>query len=463
MDDLSADLSRLLHQAADHAAAYRASLTERPVRALADEDTVRAAFRRELPQGPTSPEKVLEDLVAAADGGLVGSPGPRFFGFVNGGGLPAATAADILTTGWDQVAFNSVLSPAAVAAEEAAGAWLKDLLGIPATASVGFVTGGQGANTVGLAAARQHLLAQAGWDVTADGLFGAPRIRVLAGQERHATIDRSLRLLGFGTRVVEPVCAGHNGAIDVDSLREVLRGEPAIVCLQAGNVNTGACDDLRAACDMVHAAGGWVHVDGAFGLWAGANPATRHLVDGVELADSWGCDGHKWLNVPYDSGFAFCSRPAVHAAAMSLTASYLIGTGGGQPNAGDFTVESSRRARGFAVWAALLELGRDGVADLVERCCRLARRFAGGLSAAGVEVVNDVVLNQVLVSFGDDAITDRVIEAIQRDGTCWMGGTLYRERRLMRISVCNHSTTESDVDRSLEAILRLRRGISEEC
>jgi len=454
MDDLSA----LLRRAADHAAAYRASLSERPVRAPSDEDSVRAAFRRELPQGPTPPEKVLEDLVAAADGGLVGSPGPRFFGFVNGGGLPAATAADMLTAGWDQVAFNSVLSPAAVAAEEAAGAWLKDLLGIPATASVGFVTGAQGANTVGLAAARQHMLAKAGWDVTADGLFGAPRLRVIAGEERHATIDRSLRLLGFGTRVVEPVRAGHNGAISLTQLRRVLNGEPAIVCLQAGNVNTGACDDLRAACEIVHETGGWVHVDGAFGLWAAANPATRHLVDGVELADSWSCDGHKWLNVPYDSGFAFCSRPEVHAAAMSLSASYLVGTGQ-RPNAGDFTVESSRRARGFAVWAALLELGRDGVADLVDRCCRLARRFASGLNTAGVEVVNDVVLNQVLVSFGDDATTDRVIDAIQRDGTCWMGGTLYRGRRLMRISVCNHTTTESDVDRSLAAILRLRAQI----
>jgi glutamate/tyrosine decarboxylase-like PLP-dependent enzyme len=450
------DLSRLLHQAAEHAAAYRASLAERPVRALADDETVRAAFRRELPAGPTPPEKVLDELVAAADLGLVGSAGPRFFGFVNGGGLPAATAADMLTVGWDQVAFNSVLSPAAVAAEQAAGGWLKELLGIPATASVGFVTGAQAANTVGLAAARQHLLAEAGWDVTADGLFGAPRLRVVASEERHATIDRSLRLLGFGTRIVEPVAADPNGAIDISSLRSVLRGEPAIVCLQAGNVNTGACDDLRAACEIVHAAGGWAHVDGAFGLWAAANPATRHLVDGVELADSWGTDGHKWLNVPYDSGFAFCSRPSVHAAALSLTAPYLIGTGGAQPNAGDFTAESSRRARGFAVWAALLELGRDGVADLVERCCRLARRFAAGLAAAGVEVANDVVLNQVLVSFGDDATTDRVIEAIQADGTCWMGGTLYRGRRLMRISVINHSTTESDVDRSVETILRLR-------
>lgn len=447
------DLSRLLHQAADHAAAYRASLAERPVGAPSDDDTVRAAFRRELPQGPTPPEKVLEDLVAAAETGLVGSAGPRFFGFVTGGCLPAATAADMLAVAWDQVPFNTVLSPAGVAAEEAAGEWLKDLLGIPATASVGFVTGAQGANTVGLAAARQHMLAQAGWDVTADGLFGAPRIRVLASEERHATIDRSLRLLGFGTRVVEPVRAGHNGAIDVESLRAKLAGEPAIVCLQAGNVNTGACDDLRTACDLVHDAGGWVHLDGAFGLWAAANPATRQLVDGVELADSWGSDGHKWLNVPYDSGFAFCARPHVHAAALSLTAAYMIGTGGAKPNQGDFTVESSRRARGFAVWAALLELGRDGVAELVERCCRLARRFADGLSAAGVQVVNDVVLNQVLVSFGDDATTDRVIEAVQRDGTCWMGGTLYRGRRLMRISVSNHSTTESDVDRSLESVI----------
>ncbi len=451
------ELSRLLHRAAEQAVEYRRSLADRPVATPADAAAIRAAFGGPLPQASTAPEKVLDELVAAAEGGLVATAGPRFFGFVIGGALPAATAADILTAGWDQCAFNAVLAPAAAAAEDGAGAWLKDLLGIPASASVGFVTGAQAANTVGLAAARHHVLAEAGWDVERKGLNGAPRVRVVAGAERHATVDRSLRLLGLGSDAVEPVRADANGAIDVDDLTRVLMagpGGPTIVCLQGGNVNTGACDDLRAACETVHRHGGWAHVDGAFGLWAAASPTTRHLVDGVELADSWGCDGHKWLNVPYDSAFAFCSRPDVHVAAMSYTASYLVGSGA-VPGAADYTAESSRRARGFAVWAALRELGRDGVADLVERCCRLARRFADGLAAAGVEVVNDVVLNQVLVSFGDDARTDRVIAAVQRDGTCWMGGTTWRGRRLMRISVSNYSTTEADVDRSLAAILRL--------
>jgi glutamate/tyrosine decarboxylase-like PLP-dependent enzyme len=451
------DLSSLLRRAAEQAASYRGSLADRPVGARADPAAVQAAFAGPLPQEPTAPDKVLEELIAAAEDGLVATAGPRFFGFVIGGALPAATAADILAAGWDQCAFNSVLAPAAAAAEETAGGWLKDLLGIPASASVGFVTGAQAANTVGLAAARHHVLAEAGWDVERKGLNGAPRVRVVAGVERHATIDRSLRLLGFGSDVVEPVRADANGAIDVDDLAEVLRAGPSgptIVCLQAGNVNTGASDDLRAACDLVHQHGGWAHVDGAFGLWAAAGPTTRHLVDGVELADSWGCDGHKWLNVPYDSAFAFCSRPSVQVAAMSYTASYLVGSGA-VPGAADYTAESSRRARGFAVWAALRELGRDGVADLVERCCHLARRFADGLASAGVEVVNDVVLNQVLVSFGDDARTDHVIDSIQRDGTCWMGGTTWRGRHLMRISVSNFSTTEADVDRSVAVILRL--------
>jgi glutamate/tyrosine decarboxylase-like PLP-dependent enzyme len=360
----------------------------------------------------------------------------------------------MLAVAWDQNAFNPLLAPAAVAAEHAAGTWLKELLGLPATASAGFVTGGQAANTVGLAAARHHVLSQLGWDVETDGLGGAPRLPVLASAERHATIDRSLRLLGFGTAALTQVPADGNGAIDIGALAQALPDGPAIVCLQAGNVNTGACDNLRAACDLVHERGGWVHVDGAFGLWAAASPALRHLVDGIELADSWACDGHKWLNVPYDSGFAFCSRPEVHAAAVSYTAAYLVGTGA-EAAAADYTLESSRRARGFATWAALRELGSDGVAELVDRCCRLARRFADRLREAGVEVVNDVVLNQVLVSFGDDNRTEKVIDAIQRDGTCWMGATTWHGRRLMRISVSSAATTESDVDASVAAIRRL--------
>ncbi|MGW4294165.1 pyridoxal phosphate-dependent decarboxylase family protein [Micromonospora chersina] len=451
------DLTHLFRLAADHAAAYRRSLPDRPVGVPLDHAAVTDAFAGPLPTAPCPPEQVVADLLAAAGPGLVASAGPRYFGFVVGGALPAATAADILAAGWDQLAFNAVTSPAAIAAEEAAGGWLKELLGIPASASVGFVTGAQAANTAGLAAARHQVLADAGWDVERRGLLGAPPIRVIAGEERHGTVDRSLRLLGLGVDVVEPVPAGPNGALDVGALRALLRAGspgPTIVCLQAGNVNTGACDELREACELVHRHGGWAHVDGAFGLWAAASPARRHLVDGLELADSWACDGHKWLNLPYDSAFAFCARPDVHAAAMSYAAAYLVGSGGA-PAGADLTAESSRRARGFAVWAGLRELGRDGVAAVVDRCCALARRFAEGLAAAGLEVANDVVLNQVLVGFGDDARTDRVVAAVQADGTCWAGGTTWRGRRLMRLSVSNATTTEADVDRSVAAIIRL--------
>ncbi|WP_426565727.1 pyridoxal phosphate-dependent decarboxylase family protein [Angustibacter sp. McL0619] len=451
------DLRELLHRVADVTADYRAGLAERPVSPSADGDSLAASFGGPLPPGPTPASEVVEELVAAADPGLLASAGPRFFGFVVGGALPAATAADQLATGWDAVAFNAVTSPAAVAAEGAAGQWAKQLLGVPGTASVGFVTGAQAANTVGLASARHHVLGEAGWDVERRGLVGAPPVRVVAGEERHATVDRSLRLLGLGSDAIEGVRAGPNGAIDLQDLERVLGDGPAgplIVCLQSGNVNTGACDDLRTACDLAHSHGGWAHVDGAFGLWAAASPKYRHLVDGVELADSWGCDAHKWLNVPYDSAFAMCSRPTVHVAAMSYTASYLVGSGV-VPIGGDFTAESSRRARGLAVWAAVKELGASGIAELVDRCCLLARRFADALAHAGFEVANDVVLNQVLVGFGDDARTDAVVEAVQCDGTCWMGGTTWRGRRFMRISVSNYSTTEQDVDRSVRAIVRL--------
>ena len=450
------DLDVLLQAAARHAADYRAGLADRPVAPTADVAAVRKALGGDLPAQGAAAADVLEQLVAAAEPGLMSSAGPRFFGFVIGGSLPSATAADMLAAGWDQCAFNAVLSPAAAAAEEVAGGWVKDLLGIPAGASVGFVTGAQEANTVGLAAGRHQVLERAGWDVERDGLHGAPRVRVVAGAERHATVDRSLRLLGFGAASVEPVAADPNGAIDVADLERVLASGPdgpVIVCLQAGNVNTGACDDLARGCAVARRHGAWVHVDGAFGLWAAASPTTRHLVKGLELADSWGCDGHKWLNLPYDSAFAFCADPAVHAAAVSYTAAYLVGSGAGAPGLGDLTLGSSRRARGFAAWAGLRELGREGVAELVERPCRLARRFADRLRAGGAEIANDVVLNQVLVGFGDDARTDRVVAAVQADGTCWLGGTTWRGRRLMRVSVSNWSTTEADVDRSVEAIL----------
>ncbi|MEO6414355.1 MAG: aminotransferase class V-fold PLP-dependent enzyme [Pedococcus sp.] len=452
------DLTPLLQRAAEIAAQHRSGLAEAPVAAAVDAATLRRDVDSALRDAPTPAGEALDELVEAFTPGLVATPGPRFFGFVIGGALPAATAADIVAVGWDQCAFNAVLSPAAAIAEEVAGGWLKQLVGLPATASVGFVTGAQGANTVSLATARHHVLAAAGWDVERDGLHGAPVVRVVASVERHATIDRALRLLGFGTAVVEEVATDTNGAIDVTDLEAILgRGEPGptIVCLQSGNVNTGACDDLRAATAVARRHDAWVHVDGAFGLWAGASPSKAHLVDGVDLADSWSCDGHKWLNVPYDCGFAICAHPQVHAGSLSYTASYLTGQGGPTPALGDLVPESSRRARGFAVWAALRELGREGAADLVDRCCTLAQRFADGLAAGGAQVVNDVVLNQVLVSFGTDVRTDRIIDAVQRDGTCWLGGTTWRGRRLMRVSVSNWSTTQADVDRSVAAILRV--------
>ncbi|GAA5133234.1 pyridoxal phosphate-dependent decarboxylase family protein [Pseudonocardia adelaidensis] len=451
------DLRSLLQRAATVASDYRESLPDRPVQAPADVDALLERFGGPLPRTGTPPEQVVEELVAAAQAGLMSTAGPRYFGFVVGGALPAATAADVLAVGWEQAPFNDALSPAGVAAERVTSSWLLALLGLPDTATVGFVTGGQAANTVGLAAARHQVLRTAGWDVERDGLHGAPRVRVVAGAERHATIDRSLRLLGLGSAAIREVAAGPNGVIDVGDLRRVLAAGPAgptVLCLQAGNVNTGACDDLRAAVSIGREHGAWVHVDGAFGLWAAAAPARAHLVAGVELADSWAVDGHKWLNVPYDCGFAICAHPDVHVAAMNYTASYLTGSGGPVPMPGDLVPESSRRARGFAVWAALRELGAEGVAELVERCCRLARRFAEGLAAGGLEIANDVVLNQVLVGIGDDARTDAVLAAVQREGTCWMGGTTWRGRRYMRIAVSNAATTEADVDRSVTAVLR---------
>jgi glutamate/tyrosine decarboxylase-like PLP-dependent enzyme len=452
------DLRDLLADAAARAADYRQSAAEGPVfPGDVEIDVIRAALGS-LPDGPAPAASVIQQLADIVEPALVATTGPRYFGFVTGGALDAATAADVLTTGWDQNAFNAVSSPAAALVEDVAGGWLKEVLGLPSAASFGFVTGGQAANTVCLAAARHHVLARAGWDVERRGLRGAPPVRVVASAERHATIDRALRLLGLGAGTVEPAAADAQGAIDVGDLEQILASGPAgpaIVCLQAGNVNSGAFDDLATATAIAREHAAWVHVDGAFGLWAAASAATRHLVAGIEGADSWATDGHKWLNVPYDSGYAFCAHPQAHAAAMSYTAAYLAGQGEGGPRApGDYVTESSRRARGFATWAALRQLGRSGVAGLVERCCTLARRFAGQLSAAdGVTVVNDVVLNQVLVSFGDDQETSRVIDAVQRSGECWMGATSWHGRRLMRISVSSWRTTEADVDRSVAAIL----------
>jgi glutamate/tyrosine decarboxylase-like PLP-dependent enzyme len=459
-----ADLHDLLSDVAARASDYRAGVRDLAVFPRGEPAAAVRAGLGALRDEGAEPAVVLAEPAAAAEPGLVATTGPRYFGFVVGGALDAATAADMLAVAWDQPAFNAVTSPAAAVVEDVAGAWLKEVLGLPGTASVGFVTGGQGANTVGLAAARHRVLADAGWDVEQDGLGGAPAIRVLATGERHATIDRSLRLLGLGTGVLRPVATDEQGRIDVAALAGALEDGPpgpVIVCLQAGNVNTGACDDLAAAVPLAHRYGAWVHVDGAFGLWAAACPTTRHLVEGLAAADSWGTDGHKWLNVPYDSGYAFCADPEAHRAAMAYTAAYLTGQGQGDLRApGDHVPESSRRARGFATWAALRELGRAGVSDLVERCCALARRFADQASAVeGVAVVNDVVLNQVLLRFGDDdAATDAVVAAVQRSGECWMGATTWHGMRLMRVSVSNWSTTEADVDRAVRAVGAAWRG-----
>ena len=454
------ELRGALADAAGRIAEYREHLPMAKVTPIAQRREVRLALG-ELRDGPAPVDDVIAELVEAASPGLMASAGPRYFGFVTGGSLDAALVADVLATGWDQCAYNEALSPAAIAVEDVAGAWLKDILGLPSTASVGFVTGAQGANTVGLAAARWSVLHRHGWDVGRDGLAGAPRVRVVVGAERHATIDRAVRLLGLGERSLEVVSALSDGAMDAGALVELLGAldpGPTIVCAQAGNVNTGACDDLAAAGAAARAVGAWLHVDGAFGLWAAASPRTASLVDGIELADSWACDGHKWLNVPYDSGYAFCAHPDVHATALSYTAAYLTGqVAGRELGGGDFVPESSRRARGFATWAALRSLGRSGVAELVDGCCAVARRLAAGLDELdGVEVVNEVVLNQVLVRVGDAELTDRLERAIQDDGTCWLGATTWRGERLLRVAVSNWSTTETDADLVVETIGRLR-------
>ncbi|HEY6589458.1 MAG TPA: aminotransferase class V-fold PLP-dependent enzyme [Actinomycetota bacterium] len=454
------DWKRPLGEAFDQALAYLEGLPGRPVPGRAGLAELRAALGGPLPERPLDPREVVAELATAAEPGVVATAGGRYFGFVVGGATPAALAADWLTSAWDQNAALYVLGPAASVVEEVAGAWLAELLGLPAGVSVGLVTGGQMANFTGLAIALRGLLDRAGWDVESDGLWGAPRVRVLAGQGRHGTIDRALRFLGAGA--VEAVDADDQGRLRPAALAAALdRGSgPAIVCAQLGNVNSGALDPVGEICQVAHACGAWVHVDGAFGMWAAASPRLRPLVAGVERADSWATDAHKWLNVPYDSGLVFCAHPEAHRAAMGTRAGYLVHGRGDQRDSLDYNPDHSRRARGFAVYAAIRALGRQGVADLVERCCGLAGRFAERLGAAdGVEVLNQVVLNQVLVRFlaadGDhDARTRRVVERTQQDGTCWMSGTTWQGKAAMRISVSNWSTDEADVDRSVAAILR---------
>jgi glutamate/tyrosine decarboxylase-like PLP-dependent enzyme len=465
-EDTPTALRPLLDDAAAHAAGFLEGLPERSVAPAATAGELREALGGPLPGGPRDPRRVVAELARASEPGLMATPGGRFFGFVIGGSLPAALAADWLASAWDQNAGLYVAAPAASVVEEVCGEWLIELLGLPESVSYGLVTGCQMANFTALAAARHSVLAAAGWDVEADGLVGAPPFQVIVGEERHVTIDRALRFLGLGTASLITVPADDQGRMRPDALEEVLAGStgPTVVCAQAGNVNTGAVDPLRAICDATHEAGAWVHVDGAFGMWAAASPTLRHLVEGMERADSWATDAHKWLNVPYDSGLVFCAHPAGHRAAMGTHASYLVHSEGRERDQMDWNPDFSRRARGFAVYAALRSLGRSGVADLVERCCAHARRFAEALAEEpGIEVLNDVVLNQVLVRFLDPhrdhaARTRAVVKAVQEDGTCWLGGTTWQGKAAMRISVSNWSTTAEDIDRSVAAILRAANG-----
>ena len=450
-----------LGEAFDRALMYLEGLPDRPVRSTASLAELRATLGGPLPEESAESREVIAALATAAEPGVLPSSSGRFFGFVVGGATPAAVAADWLTSVWDQNAGLYVLGPAASVVEEVAGAWLADLLGLPKQVSVGFVTGAQLANTTGLAAARYEMLRRVGWDTEVAGLCGAPRLRVIAGQGRHGTIDRALRLLGLGTASIVEVEMDAQGRMQLAALRRALKQDdgPAIVCTQVGNVNTGAVDPVGEICDLAHGHGVWVHVDGAFGLWAAASPRLRRLVAGVERADSWATDAHKWLNVPYDSGLVFCAHPEAHRAAMGVRASYLVHGSDGQRDALDYNPEHSRRARGFAVYAAIRALGRSGIAEMVERCCAMAQRFAEQLTAAdGVEVLNEVVLNQVLVRLhvpdGDnDGHTYRVLECLQHDGTCWMSGTVWKGQAAVRISVSNWSTSADDVDRSVAAML----------
>jgi glutamate/tyrosine decarboxylase-like PLP-dependent enzyme len=438
----------LLARTAELAADHLESVGSEHVGATAGFDELRAALGGPLGSAGVPPQQVVEELAAGAAPGLVASPGPRYFGFVIGGALPAALAADWLASAWDQNAFSAVSSPAASVVEEVACEWLLDVLGLPADCGVGLTTGAQMANVTALAAARGALLARAGWDVEERGLAGAPPLRVVVGEEAHVTVWRALRFLGFGRAQVEVVPVDGQGAMRADALH--LDG-PALVCVQAGNVNSGASDPLRSVVEAAREHGAWVHVDGAFGLWAAASPALAGLVDGHAECDSWATDGHKWLNVPYDCGVVAVRDAAAHAAAMSMTAAYLtVGDGAARSNS-DWVPEASRRARGFAVYAALRSLGRDGVAQLVERCCALAARLAARVGGE-VEVLNDVTLNQVLLGVDDD-----VVRAVQDEGVLWAGGTVWQGRAAMRISVSNWSTTEEDIDRSADAILRAVR------
>ncbi len=445
-------MKSLLESAARFGIDYLQSIQSRSVgpsaKAIKDLDQLDEA----LPEQQSDPEAVLRRLSEIGSPATMGIAGPRFFGFVIGGALPVTVAANWLASAWDQNAGLYKITPAASRLEQLALRWLLDVLHLPSECGAGFVTGATVANFTSLAAARHSVLKRAGWNVESDGLFGAPEVTVVVGEEAHPTLIKSLGLLGLGRNRVVKVPVDNQGRMRIDSLPRQL-ASPAIVCTQVGNVNTGACDAVREICRQVHERGAWVHVDGAFGLWARTAPTRLHLVDGIDEADSWATDAHKWLNVPYDCGIAFVRDAEALRAAMAITAEYLP-TASEYRNPSDYTPELSRRGRGVEVWAALRFLGREGVADLVARTCKHARRFAEGLTGAGYEILNDVVLNQVLVSFGDAKTTNNVIEEIQNEGTCWCGGTVWQGKTAMRISVSSWATTDEDVEMSLQAMIR---------
>jgi len=447
----------LLKEVEIHAREWFSALDARPVRAAVTGDELRKTLGGPLPERGAEPDAVIRLLADAGTKGTIASAGPRYFGFVIGGSVPAAVAGDWLVSAWDQNAAVYAMSPIVAVIEQITGSWLRDLAGLPPTMSVGFVTGCQMASFTALAAARHRVLRDAGWDVEADGLFAAPPIEVIVTEEAHYVITMALRLLGLGGSRVRRIPTDGAGRMRFDLLADALRAGngkgPRIVCAQAGNVNTGAVDPLVEIAELTREHGAWLHVDGAFGLWAGASPERAPLLRGIERADSIATDGHKWLNVPYDSGIVFCADEEAHRSAMSLAAAYIVATST-ERDPHEYVPEESRRARAVPVYAALRSLGRKGMAELVERNCRQAKRFGEALQAAGYEVLNDVVLNQVLVSFGTPEQTRRTIDAIQRDGTCWCGGTVWKGRTAMRISVSNWSTTDEDVERSIEAMLK---------
>lgn len=448
------ELKHLLADAAQRSARYLTDIRERVVQP--SPAAVKALARLDVPlqQQPIAPGEVLRELDELVSPATMGIAGPRFFGFVMGGSLPAALAANYLVSAWDQNTGLYNITPGTAMLEQVALRWVLDVLALPPESAGAFVTGTTVAHITSLAAARHAVLAKAGWNVEADGLFGAPPITVVVSAESHPTLLKALGVLGLGRNRVAKVPTDTQGRMRLDAMPAI--SGPAIVCVQAGNVNTGACDPISDICDQAREQGAWVHVDGAFGLWARVAPTRAHLVAGMEKADSWATDGHKWLNVPYDSGIAITRHGEALRKAMAVTAEYLPSETTNR-NPSDYTPELSRRARGVDVWAALRSLGRSGLEELVERNCRQARRFAEALGAAGFRVLADVPLNQVLVSFGTPEQTQRAIAALQADGTCWCGGTVWQGQTAMRISVCTWATTDDDVERCVDAMLRAAR------